>query len=496
MPRSESSLASREPIGQMTKQKFLAGGKPSDIAIARSVFLITCTFIIFMLLDYDTVWIQPEMPGYRLHILNAPNVSVAFDWHALENDAPRLTRLLSNFGEVADVYFRKWFLATVFPHPSISLTWIFTLFLSPIVLYRALGLLGLDPAIRWLGLSVYMASFGYLASLAMGFRFGKPVASFFFIVLLYYALKDRRSRASGYDVALAGVAFAASLFFDETAIFGLAIVVAIALSDIRRLWRLPAVLAFILIVYVPFSKVVLPVIYAKAGYPINGDYDMESRLSEIVALKVPWSNYEELFATTRMNVGVILADLSSISVLFDPQLSLWVIAPLTLCALAWAAFYLPHEVKASPSSVPAYMFALLLLFGIGFHSILVFVTPHKIWSVYWYGGFLTLPWATIVALVLNRANRMLACAITFVLVLGSLHAFRATNYAVKNFHYYPYRPNELARMFRWEVNRFTLYRDSVHAYQLKELTRGYVDRQGPKELPAELGYLEIEVPHK
>jgi hypothetical protein len=287
-----------------------------------------------------------------------------------------------------------------------------------------------------------------------------------------------------------------SLFFDETAIFSLAIVGAIAFMEIRRRWRLPAVLALILITHAAFNKLVLPAIYSKAGYPVNSNYDLESRVFEIVALKAPWFNYEALFTNARINLGVILADLSSISVLFDPQLSLWTIAPILLCAVVGAAFYLRQHAQNCPRSVPAYVFALLLLFGIGFHSILMFVTPHPIWTVYWYGGFLILPWAITVALMLNRANRMLACAITFVLVLGSLHAFRATNYAVKNFHYYPYRPNELARMFGWEVNRFTLFRDSVHAYKLKELTRGYVHQQGPKELPAELGYLAIELPHK
>ena len=72
------------------------------------------------------------------------------------------------------------------PHPSFSITWIFSIF-SLVLFYKLIYDLTLNRAAAWMGLSLYGISLGYLSGLIHLFHPAKPLTNFFTILCFYLA---------------------------------------------------------------------------------------------------------------------------------------------------------------------------------------------------------------------------------------------------------------------------------------------------------------------
>ena len=265
---------------------FLVRTHQLQTAIARLIFLFTLVWVFVLLFDYNIVWAQPESLVWR-HILLTANPNLNLDAlkqflnYSIFEGRPRITRPLSEIMEILDLYFRVWFHEKFFPHPSISLTWIFTIILSPIVLYKSLRLMNFTLTQTWLGLSLYISCHGVLSLLTMSFRSGKSLACFFYIVIFYLSLK--LIKEGGQPLILALIFFI-SLFTDEIALFGFFVIASVFNWDIKKYWKEFIGLLLILAIYFLTIKSILPLVHSAAGFPVLGGYDKESEFYNLIFL--------------------------------------------------------------------------------------------------------------------------------------------------------------------------------------------------------------------
>ena len=126
-----------------------------------------------------------------------------------------------------DEKFRLGWLSFLPPHPSLSLTWVFTLGFTPWLYYLAARRL-LDSNAARSAVLLLLCSAGFLSGVAMWLRPAKPMSVFAMALALHLAtkLEERISRREGdWDSVGLGVYFGLLLtvfsgfFFDETAWF-------------------------------------------------------------------------------------------------------------------------------------------------------------------------------------------------------------------------------------------------------------------------------------
>jgi hypothetical protein len=130
------------------------------------------------------------------------------------------------------------------------------------------------------------------------------------------------------------------------------------------------------------------------------------------------------------------------------------------------------------------------------------LTDHPVWGVYWYGVFISVPFIIAVAFILSRISsngvvaRVCISVYSIILIFSNFINFISTNYAYKNFHYYPMRAHLLSDMFENRANKFDLTNKSFKTFDLFTTTQSFVSL-GSKDtryvnLPSELEYLIYE----
>jgi len=113
------------------------------------------------------------------------------------------------------------------PHPSLSVVWLFSLILAPIMLFKYLRLILKDTTAALAGVAVYISACGCLSGATMLFHPGKPLLNVIVIALLFLIARDapaespdRRNPGLVPSVFYGVLPFlTASLFLDEMAIF-------------------------------------------------------------------------------------------------------------------------------------------------------------------------------------------------------------------------------------------------------------------------------------
>src|SRR5688572_7627991 len=157
--------------------------------------LINLVWIVLFLSDYTNVWVAPEAIVWRAELSAnrtlGETVRFAFNWSALES-APRVSRPLSNLFETADSAVRKRLWRSWTPHPALSLTYLFTLIVAPVLLFAVLRALGIRDSLAWCGAALYLSNPGTLSLLAIGFRPGKAMACAAMVAVLWWASRLKK----------------------------------------------------------------------------------------------------------------------------------------------------------------------------------------------------------------------------------------------------------------------------------------------------------------
>lgn len=158
------------------------------LAIGVSVYLF-----FGVILNYSANWMHPEVVAYHLpSVLNQGNELTwhdglsFFDWGTFEFGASR-ARFVSYAFETLNIKFRNWLFHYIPPHPSLSLTWIFTYLLSPFFLFKLTNNLSGNRSTASLAVLLYVVSTGFLSMGVLFFHSGKPLVHFFYIFCFYLA---------------------------------------------------------------------------------------------------------------------------------------------------------------------------------------------------------------------------------------------------------------------------------------------------------------------
>jgi hypothetical protein len=277
--------------------------------------------VIGILSDYGICWALNE-GGWRPQIVawgfpdSLEAIKHAFDWRLFEYE-PRLTRPLSSIFELVDTPFRAALWHYVPPHPSLSLTWIFSLVFAPLLLFAILRKLNISINVAALAVAIYVANPGVISLEALLFRPSKALANVAILFCLWVAARQndtlRRGFATGAHLTtrFAVLCFLIFIcfFFDEVA---LVIYPAIVLLFPRIIFRSKAtiqIFALLPIAYATSVALLLPRIFALAGSPppIRA-YDPNVSFDKLLTLQLPRSAY---FMTARNiidNSRSIIAD--------------------------------------------------------------------------------------------------------------------------------------------------------------------------------------------
>ena len=109
------------------------------ILFPSALLVFVYLYVVFVFLDYQHAWMIPEAFIWKQYILETgknfllSDIPRALDSVSFELSS-RSTRPLSELLEIFDTKFRVWLWQYLTPHPSLSLTMIFTLIFSPILL--------------------------------------------------------------------------------------------------------------------------------------------------------------------------------------------------------------------------------------------------------------------------------------------------------------------------------------------------------------------------
>ncbi len=188
-------------MGRTAAEQTIPIAPAGDLVFYRIVFCLVIIFVASILLDWGKTSMHQEYGFFPSHngrgefgfigtaLKNGPRLAAedflrGLEVLSFEGSNPRV-RFISNLFLLLNVKLRVWLWNYFPPHPSFSLTWIFSLILSPVIFYRLIVSLTDDRSAGWIGLSIYFLSIGFLSGVLHLFHPAKPLANFWTILCFY-----------------------------------------------------------------------------------------------------------------------------------------------------------------------------------------------------------------------------------------------------------------------------------------------------------------------
>jgi hypothetical protein len=421
---------------------------------------------------------HPEMAMHESYVLNngsqlqIKDIARSFEWRAFEY-APRPTRPLSSLMEMVDIKFRVWLWNFYFPHPSLSLTWLFSLILSPILLYLFFKNINIPTNSALASIALYLISPGLLSCVFMMFRPAKPMTSFLCIAAFYLASSPRKNYLFLLATILMGI------FFDESAI----LIIPFIFILFPELLRNKTIQKGTLIIALLFFSLQFYVFWIMHYIP-NGEGVPQPPAP--FWLIYPWNTQILFFESLGMSP--LSKDSSFIFPLFQ-----------VLCIIVYLIFiffwYRNRHLTKTPSALSWNKLFWILLTASVFHAFSMSLVQNKVWGVYYYANY----WSILVSLLWARLLTDIKLKpIWIFLAVGILISFLflfflKTNLYYKKFHYYPYSPLSIRGLYTNYYKRFRP--DVLPAFsdkELKDRTKHYLINQKSSILPKELIWLYME----
>jgi len=486
--------------------------------IPTGFFLLTAAYvyIIFVTLGYDSAWMLPEVFKIKSSIVAMMHSENGIFWpltYIFRFDVfefgPRTTRPLSSLFEIADTFFRVGLWKFMTPHPSLSLSFIFTLVLSPYCLYKLLRNWDLTANQATIAVSFYLVQPGTLSLLAMYFRPGKAIAIFLMILSFLLASMIQKRQASGEKAGLPVficlyLSLVTGFFFDETAaVFYVAFLILFYDVVMRpkkffiAFASIPFLIAALYFYVFPLISVLL-----HSTRAVFADYIADELIVNIYLPFIQYSllsNFRVLFRESLMLFSPGYAPSPGFKILFGIQYLM------IAGVLAYSGFLLVRQImKRSFQSIPQKFLiqaVLVVLWGGLAHGLFMNITSNNIWGPYWYGSytgvFLVLLIAGLYKIQDRGFGRMVSVAAASTMILSML-TFPYLNSVYKKYHYYPHAPIHIQQFFEWDQNRFETVRDDMprdirgRIQRIAALSRTGADLREEKVIP-ELFWLPIEL---
>jgi hypothetical protein len=481
--------------------------------------------------DAGVCWELPEVGSWKPQLVasgfprSIRALGQALDWPALE-DEPRVTRPLANVFELFDTPFRALLLRKTLIPPSLSLTWLFSLLVSPLLLWLLLRRLGVERWLAALGVALFVANPGVLSLEVMLFRPGKALANTAILFSLWLAAgQDARRRQAtptrGLTLRFAGLCAIVwfSLFFDEVILI---VYPALALLFPRLVFRNKATIALFALIPAAYAAVIvrlMPALTRLAGYPpINRGYSPAMALVRLLTFREPALSYRIVLKVIADNSRSVLEDTFGLIRPSLPHSPYYValFAAITLLGTAYACFAAisawrrrrerPERLTAlalgeDPAGI-AIRAGLALLAALVYEGVLMSISLRngvepRMWGLYYYGVFCVVFIVLALATLANaiRPPASLATAFTLAVCCATTYIFPATNQAYKDAHYYPYNPPRLYNIFENTENRFTIPPSNAALLREKSLAlwRTKNTHKPVRNIPIELSALVYEL---
>jgi hypothetical protein len=492
------------------------------VSIRRYVYFVPLVFayvqVARLLADYGAVWSSPEVGHWKQHILewvgphSLPALSHALDWQVFEYE-PRVTRPLSNVFELFDTWFRAMLWRAIPPHPSLSLTWPFSLFAAPYLLYRLLRRLGVAEGIAAVACALYVANPGVLSLEVMLFRPGKVMTLVAVLFCLWEAARQdsasgsRSPRLANVEFALLCVAVYVSFFWDESALILYPALFSLFPRLVLR--NKPNAVLYLALPAAYFATVkrLLPALASAAGTPVDGEYSTQKAFLSFVTFSWHGTVAEEVPRMASFflrQTSLILMDSLG---LIDPSLPDFGSYPIVFATIVCAGVaLLQPRGNVSPSQLFSGAFLkgpgglalralLTLLAALAYEALLMFVKPSPPFGLFYYGVFCVIFLSVALALSWQASSASPALVLVFgmAVVAGTTSLFPRTNLVFKQRHYYPYRPDTIPELFEGRINRFEERGLDGRLLREKSLELWRCREGSVNDVPAELHYALYEL---
>ena len=422
-------------------------------------------YFFILLSSYDHVWMHPEEFKIKSYVLEhgvglrGEDIKRGLNWPVFEG-AARFTRFLSSYFEIVDTKFRAWVWHYLPPHPSLSLTWIFSLLFSPVFLFLFLRNLKIDSTVALSAVLWFMLTPGFLSTVVMLFRPAKAMTNFSIIFFLYLASNVARRENISFKAYLGLMSFMfINFFWDETALlmYPLCAIFFPRLLEHRK--RLIIFLSIPFLVCV-FYFYLIPHAAVWAGYPKPlSSYNFLPRFD--IEPKYIF-HYVRAFV---VNSGLLIFDsLGLVRCAKSCSVGIKLLMALNAATIFFAANHivrhliklfrgnqLSHTVRLQCGRLLIGMCLLLFL-----HTYLMVTTKLVFWGPFWYGTYWSVYGVIVGAYLINLTpvNKYALVASFAIIFLSLACTFNATNAIYKKYHYYPYSPTSIVGLFRGDFNRF------------------------------------------
>jgi tetratricopeptide (TPR) repeat protein len=434
-----------------------------------------------------------KLSGSTLHLNDLKH---GLFWQLFEYK-PRPTRLLSSYFEILDTKFRSWAWHFIMPHPSLSLTWAFSLLLAPLFLYLLLRNLGISSNIALMMTAFYLVTPGALSLQAMLFRPAKPMTNFAIILCLYLASRLKKILDRGRPIpAKAFLMFwtvcAVSFYWDETALLIFPAILCLFSSIFRRKLFLGLWFLLPLLTTLVYLKII-PYICVLAGYdqPSLLKYDLFQSVfhsSTIHAfIKYLWMNSKSLILQT---IGIFY---------YSKTTPIYVKVSLFLAIFSWMAIIFCHP-RMFLLGIQTRMLAVLIFLLLFFNATMSITM--LAWGPYYYGAFWSIFFVLFLAQCLEKAQlpKPLLLGCFLLIMISMVNCFIGTNIIYKKYHWYPYDPATIGDYFKGTRLFFDKQDKPVFSgEELRSEIQSYWKRVRNKEnivslsIPRELGWLTAEL---
>jgi hypothetical protein len=488
--------------------------------IISAIFMVgVFIYILSLIMNPRASWVLPEAFYYKSYIMQSVPlhkfIEGAFNNQVFEY-SDRITRPFSSILEIFDTHFRAWLWQYVNPITSLSLTFIFSLFIGPVLFYKVLKNIGIRPAIAVFATAIMMLNPGSLSLIVMLFRPAKVMMNFWLICSLYTAsliyLNDTGIQP-GKNVlrlsVLTGIFTIFGFLFDET---GIVIPIAILclfpsvfFRSKQRFFGFAIVPAILILLYL----VIFPAIAAHYGYGKPNLLDYQPFLTPN-------------FPPFPMIISNLLQNSKDIFVesfgLFSPFAAMAFKLKLLFTFLFITTFFFIDRfitaVKNNSDDVNSVSMKFLIKTALLIFTLLIFHTlllesvgnpvEGRVWGPYWYGAYFGIFMGIGISLIGEIASQaahkipLILVLMMSVMCIALMSAFPYTNFIYRDYHFYPYHPNELEQLYRGKINRFELYAPKMFGGKgsvtdiWHSIRHGNVLTSIPKEyywIPLEMGVL-------
>ncbi len=421
-------------------------------------------YIFYFLLSYDHAWMHIEEGMIKQGILAHGRNFSAADWrpgldYNLFEYAPRFTRLLSWYFELVDTKLRVFLWDYIFPHPSMSLTWVFSFIFSPWLLYKFLRKWSVDVNTALCAVSLYLVNPGFLSTVVMLFRPSKAMTNFAILLCLYVGSvvfsgdQKINKAASGARHPLRWEFWAFiglmcfSFLWDETALLIYPAVFLFFYNSWKNKWRLIVFLCLPVFVAVLYFKLI-PSLVCWAGYPVKenlGDWTFSFYNGSLIfRVSQFWEYFTSLYSNFagllfRESFGLVAVHPSA-PVVAKILVNLSGIALSILVVTVFINLRRDHRQKKLSSDfyreMSVWTVGLLALASV--HVILMCLFRQVVWGLFWYGTYWPVFFMIFLARVFYyaRINQYVLTLIVGIIVVNCSFVFPSLNTSVKNFQYY------------------------------------------------------------